>query len=439
MEDLQGGTLALEHRYDLERHVGDYALYAIYRGTQHPFERPVWIKICEAPAEYKAPELYDRIKRSVVQSTEVDVQRMAEVVDFGDFDKHIPFVVSERVEGAALSDYLETHGTLPPAEALEIVRRIGEVLADAHDSGLVHGGVSPRWITVADEGVLVDHFGLQPTMAEIRAMDGVMMSADVLWSLPPEQFGDDEAELDERCDVWALGALLYWMLSGVHPYFDDPTDTADAILRLRNSTTPPTLEELGVEQQVSEYVERALDPDPDLRFASMRDLLAANPSASTPAETVTSPPPAAVAEKPTVSHGAEAPHGSLGTALAVSLALLVLTNIGWLFYTTWAAPEGEPSVRSLPATGPSVLPVGVQLRTEPEGASVLRVNGGNEEEFGDTPLVLDPKALPENMLPLIIRMRGYQDVRLDVESGTDGHELIVHMAADEEQESGGNE
>ena len=164
MEDLQGGTLALEHRYDLERRSGEFALFTIYRGVQHPFERPVWIKVCAAPAEYKAAQVYDRLKMSVLDAARLEHDRIAAIVDFGDIEHQVPFVVCERARGVTLQDYVEKHGTLPPEEALEIIRRCAEAVADAHAEGLVHGGLAPQWVTITDDGVYLDHFGLQPTI-----------------------------------------------------------------------------------------------------------------------------------------------------------------------------------------------------------------------------------------------------------------------------------
>lgn len=434
MEDLQGGTLALEHRYDLEKRAGDFALFTMYRGVQHPFDRPVWIKVCQAPAEFNAPEVYDRIRRSVVDTSTIEHPLVATVVDFGDIDQHVPFVVVERPQGITLDAYLDQHGTLPPDEALALVRRVAEIIQDVHEQGIVHGGLAPRWITVDREANLyVDHFGLQPNMAEIRSMDGAILSADLLWSLPPEQFEDDPVEPDSAADVWALGALLYWLLSGVHPYFDDPKDTGDGILRLRSGSGPPSLTELGVEESIADVVGRAMAPDRSERFGTVVELLEALPDPE--AEVEPEPVPRATPEPrsgpvPVTDH--EAGSG-LGTALAVTLALLVVSNLGWVFWITSTEPDQEPTAKSLPAEQPFVLPSGVQLRSAPAGAKLYVVDGNKEAEFGDLPMVVDPKSDEDGTLPLIVRKRGFQDLRVDVEETADGQDWIIHLqpAADD--------
>jgi serine/threonine protein kinase len=428
MEDLQGGTLALEHRYDLEKRSGDFALFTMYRGVQHPFERPVWIKVCEAPAEFSTPDVYDRLRRSVVEAAEIRHPLVCTIVDFGDIDQHVPFVVVDRPEGITLDAYLDQHGTLPPDEALALVRRVAEIVQDIHEQGIVHGGIAPRWITVDREAnIFVDHFGLQPTMAEIRTMDGAILSADLLWSLPPEQFDDEPVEPDAAADVWALGALLYWLLSGVHPFFDDPKDTGDGILRLRSGSRPPSLSDLGVEPSIAEVVDRAMAPDRSDRYGTVAQLLDALPdpeAAAAEEETQVADRVPSPSVEPTVEPGGGT---GQGTALAVTLVLLVLSNLGWAFWMTSSEPQTEPTVKSLPAQQPQVLPSGVQLLSEPEGARLFITDGNKETEFGDLPMVVDPKSDPDGELPLIVRKHGFDDVRIDVKETADGQDWVIHL------------
>ncbi len=428
MEDLQGGTLALEHRYDLDRRVREFALVTAYRATQHPFERPVWVKVCAAPHEYSAPEVYERIKRALVEAAALRHPRIANIIDFGDIDTQLAFWVIERGEGTTLDEYLERHGTLAPKEALEIAVRVAEVVRDAHAAGLFHGGIAPRWVAIADEGVTVDHFAIQPTMPEIRQLDGVILSQDLLWSMPPESFADDGADHSAVGDVWGLGALLYWMLTGVHPYLDDPTDTAEAVLRLRNGAPAPTLDELGFDERLSEFVETALAADIDSRYASVEAFLSAAPLPRDADESADVELPTELPELPSPVGPRQ---GNVGTALAAALVLLVISNLGWFFVTT--SQEPAHARQTLSAGAPEILPVGVQLNTLPAEAKIYRVDGSAEKEFGDTPLTLDPKALPEGTLPIIVRKHGHRDIRLDVNTITDGHEIVLHLSPDGEQ------
>ena len=432
MEDLQGGTLALEHRYDIDRRSGEYALVASYRATQHPFDRPVWVKVCEAPHAFGSSAMYERIKAKVLERANIELDDVPPIVDFGEIDTHLPFWVIERSDGVSLDAYVERHGTLAPQEAVEIAIRVATVVKAAHAAGQLHGGIAPRWVTVGDAGVTVEHFGVQPTLAEIRTLDGAMMSQDLLWSLPPEQFDDSAVDHAEVGDVWAIGALLYWMVSGVHPYLDDPTDTSEAMLRLRNGDAPPALAELAIDADLSAFVERAVAASPEERFASIADFLDHAPGGGEKPEPARAkePTPAPVTDP---EPPADRPTG-VGTAFAVVLTLFVLSNLGWWFYVTSQEPE-QHGAAQMPEGGPAILPVGVELRSQPEDATILRVDGPTEQEFGDVPLTLDPKSVPGGKLPIIVRHAGHRDVRMDVEAGPNGHQLTVHLQPEGEQAS----
>lgn len=423
MEDLQGGTLALEHRYDVERRDGKYALVSMYSGTQHPFERPIKVKLCDAPHTNGAPDVYERLKKSIVRAAAFEHPKVPKLSDFGDFDANLAFWVVEHFDAVALDEHVERHGTLPPTEAVRIACEVADVVAAAHATGLIHGGIAPRWIGIAKDGVVtMEHFGIQPTMADLRSMPDVLLTRDVIWSTPPEAFADDVVEHSEAGDVWALGALLYWMVTGVHPYLDDPTDTADAVLRLRAKVQPPSLEELGFDIALAAFVDRALAVEVEDRFPSVRAFLDAAPrkvdvvaDEPTPLPTIT---PVAKTDEPV---------RTMGTAFAIAIVVLVLSNLAWFFYTTMIEPE-PAHVEATSTAGPAILPVGATLNTIPAGARVFRIDEGAEIEFGDVPLTLDPKALPGGELPLIVRKAGHQDVRLDVVADEDGHTLTVHLA-----------
>lgn len=424
MEDLQDGTLVLEHRYDVERREGEFALVTTYHGTQHPFERPVKIKVCEAPHAYSNNAAYERLKKSIVRAAAFEHPRVLAVADFGDIDRNLAFWITERRNSTPLDEFVERQGTLPPVDALKIAVQVAEVVADAHATGLMHGGIAPRWVGVVDDEVCVEHFGIQPTMAELRAMQDLLLTHDVLWSVPPEAYADTEVAHSAATDVWALGALLYWMVTGVHPYLDDPTDTADAMIRLRAGAQPPSLEELGFDVALGAFVDRALSVDPEDRFPTMQAFLDAAPisrDAATPPAPERTPLPVVADVAPTPSE----PVRTMGTAFAIAVVVLVLSNLAWFFFGTMNEPE--PARADVAATGPSILPVGVTLNTSPEGAHVLRVDEGREVEFGDVPLTLDPKAAPSGELPLVIRKSGHEDLRLNVTADEDGHVLTVQL------------
>ena len=169
----------------------------------------------------------------------------------------------------------------------------------------------------------------------------------------------------------------------------------------------------------------ALCPEPDDRFDSVHDFLhalgGAPDAAPEPRTRVTLDEGAALAPPPRATDEPS----RIGTIAAVAFALLVVTNIGWFFYHS--ATSDEPASAVVPVNERSVLPVGVQLRTVPPTAKVFRQTPAGEVEFGDTPMVLDPKASGTDELHLTVRHRGHEDVSFEVQATPEGHDLILPL------------
>lgn len=433
MEDLQGGTLALEHRYDIDRRVGVIGLFATYLGTRHPFERPVSIKVCEAPAEHSVPEVFHRIKKSAVDAAALDIEGVARVVDFGEIDRHVPFVVSESRPGVSLADLVESEGTLAPERALRLVGRLAGLVQAAHDRGVLHLGLAPTWITIPDDDVeraTLDHFLLHPSLDEVRSMESELLSYDVVWPHPPEQFDEEAPERDARTDVWALGAVLYWAVSGVHPYFGDPTDTSEGLLRIKGSRPPQDLAALGFDGALSELVMRALALDRADRFQTVQSFHRAIAKQLGIDERPEQPEPA---EHDPANQGAVTEDDRevmvireptrVGSALAMTVLLLALTNVGWFIWSAEDAYSAPPAQELAPR---SVLPAGVEILSSPPGAQVSRVEeGGARTPFGDTPLTVDRSIVPGEGLQLEVEKDGHEAVQLHITGEREAPHVVV--------------
>ncbi len=361
MEDLQGGTLALEHRYDVVQRAGRYGLVTVYRGEQDPFAKTVWIKAYDGLSGVGAElALFDRLKQSAKIASQLDGPGVLRVIDYGELAGRVPFVICERVDAQPLTDVLDAEGTLTPEATCALIARLADILEPAHRAGIPHGSVSPRWIFVPDgrfQAASLGHFQLAVTVAEILQTDDVVMSCEAVAAFPPEMFAGadvDEAPASARFsvagDVWALGVIAYTCLVGVHPFFEDELDASDGILKLRNDEARP-LDELGIDPEISAVVARALHKDPDARFASVTALshalaeaagLEARPAApATPAEPAPSDAPRATpveADASADSQRAAPPRerepGPSDRLLTVAIVVLILSNLAWLFYVT---------------------------------------------------------------------------------------------------------
>ena len=471
MEDLQGGTLALEHHYHLDRRIDSFGLVTLYAGTQDPFGLPVQITVYDRLPELGAGvELAERIEASARRASLLDEPGLFAVVDFGEIGEGIPFVIEQTVSGSSLAKKLQSQSVFSPRQVLALVDRIAPLLQNAHDRDIYHGNLKPEWIALpeGDEGfeaAHIGHFGLSPSMEELVQMPQAVLTTDLVEAFPPEAFDvaardespDEDADDDSppsaaphltaRADQWALGALTFRLLVGMHPYFDDPVDASEGILRIKTEQ-PPSLAEMGIDQEIADVVDRALSPDPQERWPSvdhfrraLRDAIDDSPKETDRSDDSPTPAPVDGGRK---NAGLEdSPDSDLdplsvpgprpsGYLLTIALGALILSNLTWFFFTM--ADDGEstdlPEQAAEEIAGSMVLPSGLQLETSPADAELLRLRNDQEEVLGTTPLVLSESLLNDGELHLLIRHGDYLDQPLFFRDSELGPSLRLPLIAD---------
>jgi len=177
-------------------------------------------------------------------------------------------VVMEFVEGGSLAQRLEQHGPLPAPDALGLMDDLLDGLAAVHKAGLVHGDVKPENVLIdADGRAKIGDFGsVRPADEGVTVTLG---AAGTLCAMAPEQARG--APPTRRSDVYALGALLYRLLTGEHPIdLRDVATEAEAHARIRH--TPPRLPHPLVPPAAEPVLARALSKRPEDRFADAREM-----------------------------------------------------------------------------------------------------------------------------------------------------------------------
>ncbi|HVV17231.1 MAG TPA: serine/threonine-protein kinase [Polyangia bacterium] len=189
-------------------------------------------------------------------------------------DKRRSYVVTEYVPGRTLADHLRDEGVLPEPEALAICRQICDALEYLHRSGVVHYDLKPGNVMLCpDGGIRLIDFGLAHAVEESRfSLTGAPPAIGSSGYIAPEQVRRKRGR--RSVDIYALGAVLYEMLTGKPPFGDDdPFGVASA--RLIGDPEAPRRLNPQVSREAEEIVLRALRRDPAERYQSASELRAA--------------------------------------------------------------------------------------------------------------------------------------------------------------------
>ena len=366
---MQAGT-RLEH-YEIIDKIGEGGMGAVYRAEDTRLRRKVAIKVL--PPELAADaERLARLEREAQLLASLNHPNVAAVHGFGGADvedsggrRHVAFLVMELVEGQSLYNRVAS-GPLPWREATEIAAGIAAGLEAAHERGIVHRDLKPANVQLtSDGGVKVLDFGLakafdadgtsgslelsaSPTVPATRT--GMILGTAAYMS--PEQARGKT--VDKRADIWALGCVLYEMLTGRKAFEGETvSDVLAAILKEKADLEglPP------LPARLRALLERMLEKDPKLRMRDVGD--------------VRLELQAALAERPLAT--AAAPSGVSWRVLAPVAAALLLVGLaaGWLARGT---PPPPPEARVMLSPDSTALGIDA-LAISPDGTLVAEASG----------------------------------------------------------------
>jgi hypothetical protein len=276
VQELRPGTYL--GAYEVLESLGRGGMSEVYKGRHPRLDRTVAIKVLPAglAADSDFRQRFEREAQSVAGLRHPNI---VQVFDFGDVDG-LYYMVMEFIEGTDLACYLRERGALELAEAQDILHDLAHALDYAHAEDLIHRDVKPSnvMLQVVTGGgsrrrAILTDFGI----AKIRSADtgatktGVMMGT--LDYMAPEQIRT-AGEVDQRADVYALGVMLYQMLTGELPF---PGDNPGAVLmaHLQQPAPDPRLLLPDLPAGVALATLRALAKDPAERFASAGELAGA--------------------------------------------------------------------------------------------------------------------------------------------------------------------
>src|SRR3990170_2625164 len=225
-------------RYEVIEKVGQGGMAEVYRARDELLGREVAVKVLN-PRLSTDKSFVDRFRREAQAAANLSHPNIVSLYDYGS-DGDANFIVMEFIDGKSLGDVIKDEGPLLPERAAEIAADVAKALERAHNAGLVHRDVKPNNIMLTSSGqTKVTDFGIVRALgsdAEQQMTQTGMVIGTAAYLSPEQAQGN---AIDARSDVYALGIVLYEMLTGDAPFSGD-TPLAIAYKHVREIPEPPS-------------------------------------------------------------------------------------------------------------------------------------------------------------------------------------------------------
>jgi serine/threonine-protein kinase len=256
----------LDH-FQIDRLVARSGMASIFQGTDLRTGQTVAIKIPHPQMECD-PVFFERFQREEEIGKKLDHPGVMKVIP--NEGRHDPYIVMEWVPGQLLRQIMAESGKMPQERAIDLVLKICQALEHIHSHGVIHRDLKPENIMIDEnDNIKIIDFGISANSGARRItfakLSDTMGTPDYI---SPEQVKGGRG--DARSDVYALGVMLYEMLTGTVPFTGD---NPFAIMndRLLNNPVPPREHNPEISTQLQEVLYRALEREPRNRYRSARD------------------------------------------------------------------------------------------------------------------------------------------------------------------------
>jgi len=268
VEGLKRGTTFAE-RYEIIEGLGTGGMGKVYRVKDKKLDEEMALKILK-PEIAADKGMIERFKNELKLSRKIAHRSVCKMYDLNE-EEGTHFITMEYVTGEDLKSYIRKKGKISEEDAISIAKQICEGLSEAHELGVVHRDLKPQNIMIDEKGrTKIMDFGIARSVeAPGMTQTGIMIGTPDYIS--PEQAEGEEA--DQRSDIYALGVILYEMVTGSVPF---KGDTALSVALKHKSKIPPDPKKLNpeVSEDLSRLILICMEKDRERRYQKAEELLA---------------------------------------------------------------------------------------------------------------------------------------------------------------------
>jgi serine/threonine protein kinase len=261
--------------YEILSLIGLGGMSTVYRARHQLLDRDVAVKFLALGRQFDSKAL-QRFQEEAKAAVGLQHTNICGTREFGITEDGVPFLVMDYIEGTSLGDVLREERTLSEQKVIEIILGVCAGLKHAHDNRVIHRDIKPANIMLTknrngDNEVKIVDFGIAKLMRDDDSGPNLTQTGEVFGTpkyMSPEQCHG--SKVDARGDIYALGCILFEMLSGNAPFHNE---SAIQILFAHVNSEPPSLG-TNVGKDLRAVVEECLQKDPTSRYQSMSDLMA---------------------------------------------------------------------------------------------------------------------------------------------------------------------
>lgn len=257
-------------RYQVEYLIGRGGMGEVYKARDPETGRAVALKVLDISG-YDDPSTLRRFRREADSALVLDHPNVAKFYGVEQDDAGHPVIVMEYIAGRGLNQVMDESSSLPYSQVLDYIIQTARGLENAYRRSIIHRDIKPENLIVTDENqVKIIDFGLAKSLWENSNLTGTGLVVGTPRYISPEQ--GMGRSVDQRSDIYSLGATLYELVTGQSP-FDGDTPLAIMMKHINSPLTPPYMVNPRVPADISDIILKMMAKDPSARYQEYEPLI----------------------------------------------------------------------------------------------------------------------------------------------------------------------